>query len=41
MLSMCIDRVCVGAGERKLCCVCVLTEGALLQGRICYVLYVY
>jgi len=41
MLFMCIDKGCVGTGERKLCSVCVLTEGALLQGRGSYVLYVY
>jgi len=41
MYSMCIDIGFVGAGERKLCFVCVLTEGALLQGRVHYVLYVY
>jgi len=41
MLCMCIDRGCVDTGESKLCCLCVLTEGALVQGRVSYVLYVY
>jgi len=40
MYCMCIDRGCVGTVESKLCTVCVLTEGALLQGRVSYVLYV-
>jgi len=31
---MCIDSGCVGTGESKLCSVCVLTEGALVQGRV-------
>jgi len=31
---MCIDRGCVGAGESKLCSVCVLTLGALVKGKI-------
>jgi len=34
MFCMCIDRGCVGTGESKLCSVCVLTEGALLHGKI-------
>jgi len=38
---MCIDRVCVVTGESKLCFIYVLTEGALLQGRVSNVLYVY
>ena len=33
MFCMCIDRGYVGTGESKLCSVCVLTEGALVQGR--------
>jgi len=41
MLCMCIDRMCVGLGQNKLCSLCVLTEGALLYVRVCYVLYVY
>jgi len=38
---MCIDRGCVGTGESKLCSLCVLTEGALVHGRVSYFLYVY
>jgi len=38
---LCIDRGCVGTGESKLYPVCVLTEGALVQRRVSYVLYVY
>jgi len=41
MYSVCIDRGCVGTGESKLCSVCVSTEGALVQGMVSYVLYVY
>ena len=41
MLCMCIDRGCVDTEESKLCSVCVLTEGALEQGRVSYVQYVY
>jgi len=41
MFCMFTDRGCVGTGESKLCSVCVLTEGALVQGRVRYVLYVY
>jgi len=41
MFCMCTDRGCVGTGESKVCSVCVLTEGALVQGRVSYVLYVY
>jgi len=37
MFSMCIDRGCVGTGESKLCSLCVLTKGALLQRRVVYV----
>jgi len=29
-----IDRGCVGTGESKLCSACILTEGALVQGRV-------
>jgi len=31
---MCIDIGSVGTGESKLCSVCVLTEGALVHGKI-------
>jgi len=41
MFCMYIDRGCVGTGESKLCFVRILTEGALVQGRGSYVLYVY
>ena len=41
MFCMCIDRECVVTGESKLCSVCVLTEEALVQVRVSYVLYVY
>jgi len=41
VFCMRIDRGCVGTGESKLCSVCVLTEGALVQGRLIYVLYAY
>jgi len=41
MCCMCIDTGYVGTGESKLCSVYVLTEDALLQGRVCYVIYVY
>jgi len=41
MFSMCIDRGCVGTYLSKLFSVCLLTEGALLHGRLSYVLYVY
>jgi len=34
MFCMCIDRSCVGSGVSKLCSVCVLTESALLIGRV-------
>jgi len=40
MFCMYIDRGCVGTGESKLYSVCVLTEGALVQGRVGCVLYV-
>jgi len=32
MFCMCIDRGCGVRGESKLCYVCLLTEGALIQG---------
>jgi len=32
MYFMYIDRGCVGTGESKLCSVCEITEGALVQG---------
>jgi len=41
MFIMCIDRGYVVTGERKLCSVCVLTEGVLVYGRVRYVLYVF
>ena len=41
MFCLCIDRGCVGTGESKLCSVCEMTEGALLQVRVICVLYVY
>jgi len=41
MYCICIDRLCVATGKRKLCSLCVLSEGALLHGRVSYVLYVY
>ena len=41
MFCMCIDSGCVGTGESMLCCLCVLTKGALVQGRGSYVLFVY
>jgi len=34
MFCMCIDRGCIVTGESTLCSVCVLTEGALVQGRL-------
>jgi len=40
MFCMYIDRGCVGTGESKLSSVRVMTEGALVQGRESYVLYV-
>jgi len=39
VFCICIDRGCVGTGESKLCSLCILTEGALLQGRVIYVPY--
>jgi len=41
MFSMCIERVCVVTWESKICSVFVLREGALLQGKLIYVLYVF
>jgi len=41
MFCVCIDIGCVGTGESKLCSVCVLTEGALVHGRVSCILYVY
>jgi len=41
MFIMCIDRGYVVTGERKLCSVCVLTEGVLVYGRECYEMNVY
>jgi len=41
MFCLCIDKGCVGTGESNLCSVYVLTEGALVQVRVSYVLYVY
>ena len=41
MFCTCIDRGYVGTGESKLCSVCVITEGALVQGRVSCVLNVY
>jgi len=38
---MCIFRGCVGTGKSKLFSVCVLTEGALVQGKVSYVRNVY
>jgi len=40
MFCMCIDSGCVGTGESKLSSVCVLKEGALVYGRVSYILYV-
>ena len=36
---MCNNIGCVGTGESKLCYVFILTEGALVQGRVSCVLY--
>jgi len=41
VFCMCIDRGCVGTGESKLSFVRIMTEGALVQGRVSCVLYVY
>ena len=34
MFFMCIDRGCVVTGKSNLCSVCVLTEGALVEGKL-------
>jgi len=39
MFCMCIVNGCVVTGESKLFSLCVITEGALVQGRVSYVLY--
>jgi len=41
MSCKCIDRGCDGTGKSMLCPLCDFTEGAVLQGRVNYVLYVY
>jgi len=41
MFCMWRDRGCVGTGESKLCPVCVLKEGAMVQRRVSCVLYLY
>jgi len=41
MFCMCFDRPYFGTGDSKLCSLCVLAEGALLQGSVNYVLYMY
>ena len=38
MLPMCIDIECVGTGESMFCSLFVLSDGALVHGRIIYVL---
>jgi len=40
MFCICIDIGCDGTGESKLCSVCVLTEGTLIEGRGIYDMYV-
>jgi len=40
MFFMCIDRGCVGKWDSKIYSVCLMTDGSLLQVRLCYVLYV-
>ena len=40
MFCMCIDRGCVGTEEIEFCSVSVLIDGALLQRKVSYVLYV-
>ena len=35
MFCVCTYRGCVVTWESKLCCVCILTEGALVQGSLC------
>jgi len=39
MFFVCIDRGCVVTGEINLCSLCLLTEGALVQGRVNVLLY--
>jgi len=39
MFCMCIDIDCVGTAESKLSTLCVLTLGALVQGRGSFILY--
>jgi len=41
MFCMSIDSGCVATGKSKLCSICILTGGALVQWRVSYVLYVY
>jgi len=41
MFCMYIKRGCVVTGESKLCSVCDLTLGSLVQVRVSYVLNVY
>jgi len=41
MFLMCTDIGCVGTGKSKLMSLYVLTDVALLQWRVRYVLYVY
>jgi len=41
MFFMCIDRGYVVTVESKLCSLCVLALGALVQWRVSCVLYVY
>jgi len=41
MFCMCIDRGCVGTEKIEFCSVCVLIDGALLQRKVSYVLYLY
>jgi len=41
MFCMCFDRGCVVKGEIGFCSLCVLIDGALLQRKVSYVLYVY
>jgi len=31
---MCIEIWCVGTGESRVCSLCVLTEGAFVNGRV-------
>ena len=41
MFCMFIDRGCVDTEELEFCSVCVLIDGALLQRKVSYDLYVY